>query len=107
MLILVFNFIQGITDGTHNTIHCIFQVFRIPVFSGNDFFPVPLVYINRMQIIQFFIPAYCVHVGEKSLTYMKIVTVQRHTFPFRQRMYHLCIYSCVRNIKGNRAFHAI
>ena len=107
IFILIFYLIQGITDSSHNTVHCIFQIFQIPVFSCYDLFPVPLVYIYRMEIIQFFISSDRIHICEKSFSHMKIIAVQGHPFPLCQRMDYLSLGACIRNIKSDRSLYSV
>ena len=38
------------------------ELSSVAVFSGNNFFPIPLVYENRMDIVGVFIPADGVHI---------------------------------------------
>ena len=60
------------------------QVFQISVFPGNNFLPVPLVYVDGMDIIQIFIPADGVHICVQAIAYTEMIPLQRKTLPLSQ-----------------------
>ena len=94
---------DGPDDGTDNE----FQVFQITIFLGYDLFPVPLIHIDGVNIIQGFIPAYGVHICVQSIADGKIIALQSQTFPFSQRVDDLCIGTDCGNIEGYRTFETI
>ena len=56
---LVLHMFDNFEDGAHG----FFQGFRISLFFGDNFFPVPLVNVAGMEVIQFFVTPDCVHIG--------------------------------------------
>ncbi len=89
-------------DGTDH----LFQVGFIPVAFRNDLFPVPLVYIDRMEVIQFFFPANSVHVGVQALAHSETIFLQGLTLPFCQTLHYFCLCAGVPHIKGDFSFYA-
>ena len=80
---------------------------HVALVFANDFFPVPLVYIYRMNIVQVFISTDRDHVGIETLTLGKAVFFQGISFPFGQGVYDLGIFRLSFNIKTYRALYAI
>ena len=72
----------GGTDGVDNAAYRPAEVFRRPFTLGDDLFPVPLVDVQRMQIIQLLITADGVHIGVQPGSGFKTVIMQRLAFPF-------------------------
>ena len=52
-----------------------FEVLFVSVLAGNDLFPVPLVYIKRVEIVADFVAAYRVHVGIETALRLESVFV--------------------------------
>ena len=100
--------IFGLFQLTEYFADCVFQCFHIPFFFGDYFFPIPLIDINRMDIIGIFIPADRAHIGVKSLAGVEAVVFQSVSFPFGERVYDLgrCVLLFF-DTKRNRAFHTI
>ena len=90
-------------NGTNNQL----QIVQIPVFPGDDFFPVPLVHIDRVNVIQILITADCVHVRVQAVAHTEIIAFQRQTLPFCQRMDNLCVLPHRRHIKADRPLKAV
>ena len=107
MFILIFHFIQGIADGFHNTFHSGLQIIKVSIFFCDNFFPVPLIHISGMQIVQFFVTTNSIHITQQTFAYRKIIIIKCHTLPFCKRMYNLGFHMCIRNIKRYRSLHAV
>ena len=58
-----FQRLAGIADHIHNGLYGLLQVGFGAIFFKNDPLPVPLVYIDRVDIIQILIPTDGVHIG--------------------------------------------
>ena len=56
---------------------------------GYDFFPVPLIHINGVDIVRNLIPAYGAHISIEAFAGLEAVFFQREAFPFGQRLYDL------------------
>ena len=97
---------ECITDCKNDTLHSEFQLFDISLFGSDNSFPIPLVYIDRVQVIQGFISADGVHIGIQTLAGAEIITIQCHAFPLCQRMNNLCGCACCGNFKAYGAFYA-
>ena len=78
------------------------------VLLGNNFLPVPLVYINRVDIVGFLIPADGVHVGINPLPHLKTVFFQSVTFPLCKGVYNFGrSLVLLTDGKGDRALHTV
>ena len=65
--------VVGITDGPDNGPDNELEIFAVPVFPGNDLFPVPLVYIDGVDVVQILIPANGVHIGIQAVADAEII----------------------------------
>ena len=91
----------------HDVLHSLFQVSLRAVLAQDDLFPVPLVHINRVQIVQRLIAADGIHICHKPVAGEKIILVQRKTLPFCQRVHYLCSAAHGGNVERHRALHAV
>ena len=94
-------------DDLKDCIHGLLQGFNGALFFGDDLFPVPLVYIAGVEIIQLLITADRVHIGVKTFARLKIILLQRHALPFCEGMDNLdglAGHAC--KVELHRAFHA-
>ena len=91
----------------HDAAHHVFQVGLVAVLHCDDLFPVPLIHIDRVEVIQLLVPADSVHVAVQTLAHAEAVVLQRLTLPFCQRLHHLCLGAAVLDVKGNLALHAV
>ena len=84
------------------------QSFKIPFIPGDDLLPVPLIYIDRVDVVGGLILADGTHVGVESLTGLKTVFLQGITLPFGQRLYDLCFaVSLCSNMEIYRTLHTV
>ena len=98
---------QCVADADHNALYSEFQFLNIAFFRCDDFFPIPLVNINRMEIIQGFITANRIHIGIQTFAGTEVVTVKSHSFPFCQRVYYFSSYAGSRHFKADGTFYAV
>ena len=96
-----------ITDAAHNAAYRLMQQMLIARFLGNDLFPVPLVHVDRMQIVKLFIPTNGIHVCIDALARMDVIAIQRHALPFGQGMYNLTLGFRCRNVEAHGAFNSV
>ena len=89
-----------VPDGGH-------QIFGGALLAGDDLFPVPLVHIDGMQVVQLLVPADGVHVGIQAPARLEAVFAQRPALPLRQGMHHLDVGLQVPDVKLYRALHAV
>ena len=84
------------------------EIVQIPVAALNDFFPVPLIDVDRVQIVEhILVAADGVHVGIKALAGIEIIAVERHALPLGERLDDLRLLASLGNIEQNRALVAV
>ena len=98
---------RSVADAAHDLPHRVLQGIQVAGLRGDDPLPVPLIHVDGMQVVQLFIPADGVHIGIDALARVKIVAEQGHALPLGQRLHHLRVHARRRNIKADRAFHAV
>ena len=77
------------TDGSIDALHHILQELQRAVLLVDDGLPVPLVHIQRVQVVQLLVGTDGVHVGIDAVARLHLVLRQRQTLPLRQRVNHL------------------
>ena len=71
-------------DSTINTTDYIFQKSHRALFSGNDSLPVPLVNIQRMDVVEFLVSTDSIHIGVYAITGSNMILRQCEPLPFGQ-----------------------
>ena len=71
---------------------CIFQCIQGSLAGQNGFFPIPLVHIYRMQVIQLLIGSECIHIGIDTIAGPNIIVPQHHPLPFCKRHYNFSFF---------------
>ena len=94
-------------DSRHDGAHHALQVGLIAILLPDDLFPVPLVHIHRVEVVQFLITADGVHVAVQTLAHTEAVVLQGLALPLGQRLHHLCFGAAVLDVKGDLALHAV
>ena len=98
----------GLAENLVYTADGILQGIQGTVFLFDNFFPVPLVYINGMDIVHFFVAADGAHIGIKTFSYMEAVFFQCVTFPFCKRVYNFSFSAVLTGyIKCNRSLYTV
>ena len=88
--------------------HYVFQEDDSTVFAGYHSFPVPLVNIKRMQIVEFFIGTNCIHISIHAISRLYIIFGKGKSLPLGKRVHHLCLsFPQVLDRKTYRALHAV
>ena len=64
----------------------IVEIFGVSLRLVDDFFPVPLVDIDRMQIVDLFVFPYGIHIGIQTVSLIEDIVMKGHAFPFGQRV---------------------
>ncbi len=101
---IFFCFAQSFVDGAHG----LFQEIQAPLLPGNDFFPVPLIHVDGMDVVRLFIPADCAHVRIEPFSVGKSVLFQCKPFPLGQRMHNFrLIIILFFDAEHDRALHAV
>ena len=95
-------------DRSIDSLYDILQALQCSVFLPDNSLPVPLIHIERMQVVQFLVSTDSIHISIDSVARLHIVFSQCQPFPFGQRMNHLgLLVSQILNRKGHRTLHAI
>ncbi len=63
------------------------QVLTGTLLAGDGFLPVPLIHVDGVKIIQFFVPPDRVHIRIQAAAGFNSVFAERMAFPFGQRLY--------------------
>ena len=93
---------------TVNFSNDLFQEIEVALFGRHGAFPIPLIHVDRMQVIQLFVGADGVHVGIKTVTGSDAVSSEFHSFPLGQRMHHLgAAFTHIFDRERNRPFDAV
>ena len=100
----VAGFAHGGNDGPDSG----FQICLVPVLTGDDLLPVPLVHVDGVDIVQIIlIPADGVHIGVQALALVEAVALQGQTLPLGQRVDHLGVLADTGNVEPDGALHAV
>ena len=100
--------IFGAEHGRVDTAHHIAQEGHGALAARDDRLPVPLVHIERVDVVQFLVGAYGVHVGIDAVARLYAILRQGEPLPFGQRVYHLGLYVAeVEYGEGDGALHAV
>ena len=88
--------------------HCGFEAVERALCGGDYRLPVPLVNIQRVQVVKLFVGPYGVHVGVYAVVRLYGVVGKGEPFPFRQRVYNLRL-GVAEVFDGERhgAFHTV
>ena len=81
----LFRFAQYLIYNAHD----ILQRVKAAFLFGYDFFPVPLIHVDGVDIVRNLIPAYGAHISIEAFAGLEAVFFQREAFPFGQRLYDL------------------
>ena len=97
----------GLLESTVDLLDGLDQIFLGALFLGDDLFPVPLVHIDRVQVVQLLVPADGIHIGIQTATGLKAVFTQRPALPLCQRLDDLdFVFGHIQQVKLHRALHA-
>ena len=101
---------HGHFRGAHaadNAAHNALQIFDLAVLGADHLFPVPLVHINAVQVVQLFIAANGVHIGIQAVAGIKPIVTQGLALPLGKALHHLALFAAVQHIKLHRAFYTV
>ena len=77
------------------------------VLSCNNLFPVPLVNVDRVNIIKLLVAANSVHIGVKTVANVEAVLLKSLSFPLCERVNDLTYLARIGNIKADGALGAV
>ena len=98
---------RGVADAAYDVPHGVFQIRDGAVLEGDVFFPVPLVHVDGVEIVQLLVPADGVHVGVESGALLELIPFQGQTLPLGQGVDHLTLGPHIGDVKGDGAFHTV
>ena len=97
-----------LADGGDNVHDRGLEIVQIPVAALNDLFPVPLIDVDRVQIIEHvLVTADCVHIGIETLSGVEIIAIEGHALPFGKRLNDLRLPAGLQNIERDRTLIAV
>ena len=101
---IILRYFQSLIYGLYDQL----QILPVSVFLIDNLLPIPLVYINGMDVVRVLVPADSAHIGVKTFTHAEAVLLQRQTFPLCKGMDNLGrTILLLPDSKLNRAFHAV
>ena len=76
-------------NGSIDAVHHILQECQRAVFLTDHCLPVPLVHIQRVQVVEFLVGTDGIHVRIDAVAAFHLLLGQRQSLPLRQRVHHL------------------
>ena len=73
----------------------------------DDLFPVPLIHIDGVEVVQLLVAADGVHVAVQALAHPEAVVLQGLALPLGQRLHHLCFGAAVLDVEGDLPLDAV
>ena len=99
--------IARLADGADDIAHGALEILNIAVVRRDDLFPVPLVNVNGVQVVDLFVTSDGVHIGEEALADVELVALEGKTLPLGQRLHDLGVGADIGDIEGNRTLDAV
>ena len=96
-----------LADRADDVAHGALEIVHGAVFSGDDLFPVPLVNVDRVEVVDLLVTPDGVHIGKQALADVELVALQRQPLPLGQRMHDLRLRADVRDVEADRALIAV
>mgnify|MGYP003303917133 CR=1 FL=1 len=98
----------GTQYGVVDTAHDVLQEIDVALFGRHGALPVPLVNIEGMEVVQFLVGTYGIHVGDDAIAGFHLVFRQGDALPLGQGVHHLC-HSLAHVLygEGNGALYAV
>src|ERR1041384_7288509 len=81
-------------SGNHlpDLLHCLCKVIEIAFLRRHYSFPIPLIDISAVIVIQKVVLAHRAHVGAQAFAFAHAELLERYSFPFRRRLHNLSVY---------------
>ena len=97
-----------LADGSDDVHNRGLEIVQIPVAALDDLFPVPLVDVDRVQIVEHvLIAADGVHVGIEALSGVEIIAIEGHALPLGERLDDLRLPAGLQDVERHRALIAV
>ncbi len=104
-------FVDLLFDGFHRLVDRFddpFQEAEVALLGAHRALPVPLIDVERVDVVQFLVGADGVHVGVQPVSRGDLVGPQFHAFPFGQRVHHLGpAFAQIADRERHGALHAV
>ena len=96
------------SDGSIDAGYHILQEGQRAVLASYHGFPVPLIHVERVEVIQFLIGADGIHIGVDAVATLHLLLGQSQSFPLCQRVYYLGpLLAHVLDRERHGAFNAV
>ena len=96
-----------LADRADNVAHGALEIGNVAVFARDDLFPVPLVDVDGVEVVDLLVTPDGVHIGKQALADVELVALQRQPLPLGQRMHDLRLSADVRDVETDRALIAV
>ena len=103
----LFDDVVRLNDRTDDLFDDVMQEFPVAVFPADDPAPVPLVDIQRMQVVHIVVPADGVHVGIDAGPGLIAIVPERVALPFGKALNDLALPFHVLHRKGDFSLHTV
>ena len=98
----------GLSEDPVDIAHDVLEGVQSAVLFADDLFPVPLVHIDRVDVVRYFIAPDRAHVGVESLADLEAVLFQGVALPLGQRLDDLPAAAVLlENVKIHRTFDSV
>ena len=81
--------VLGTQNGAVDTLHNLLKILHRAALLGHNTFPVPLVNIQRVEVVQLLVGTNGVHIGDDTVAVIHLVLGERHSLPLGKGVYHL------------------
>ena len=94
-------------DAVHDLLRGALERVECAILARDDLFPVPLVHVDRVEVVQLLVASDGVHIGVQAAAHVEIIALQRQALPLGQRMHHLALGAHGRHVEADGALHAV
>ena len=99
--------IVRLADGADDVAHAALEVRLVAVLAGDDLLPVPLVDVNRVEVVHLFVAPDGVHIGEQALADVELVALEGQPLPLGERMDDLRVDADIGNVERDGALDTV
>ena len=84
---MVVNIVAKVFQAPVDDSDCMLKELIISLISSDNLLPVPLVYIDRVDVVEFLVTPDGVHIGVETAARLSSVSSERHSLPLCKRLY--------------------
>ena len=92
--------IVRLDDGADDVAHRALEIGDVAVTGVDDFFPVPLVDLDRVDVVDLLVTADRVHIGEEPLADIELIALERQTLPLGKALHDLRVVADIGNVEA-------